>query len=82
MTNYPYYVLTYYSGGILTKVWDNKKFKTYTECKEALKKRLENFPVLNKYQCVILEYTEQYKSKIINVVQNGQGQLFIDPVKY
>lgn len=40
-TNYPYYVPVYVDAGEMKKVFNNKKFKTFMDAVNALKKTIQ-----------------------------------------
>lgn len=92
MTKYPYYILAYFDAGILRKVFNDKKFDTYNDCHNAYERRLNNYKkdpfcgryyeAMSKQQYMILEYTDQYKGKIINIIENGHNHRICEPVKY
>jgi len=71
MTNYPYYKAVTYDAGILKKigfgVQDGKKFNTWYDCAVAIRNRYKKLPQTMKDQILILEYTNQYESKIIDI---------------
>ena len=41
--NYPYYVAAFMDGGVLRKIFNDTKFKTYNNCVNATKDRYEQF---------------------------------------
>ncbi len=71
MTEYPYYIAVTYDAGLLKKikfgVQSGRKFKTFSDCGEAIRNRYEKFPDTKNQQILILEYTNQYESKIIEI---------------
>lgn len=71
MTEYPYYIAVTYDAGLLKKikfgVQSGRKFKTWSDCAEAIRNRYEKFPDTKNQQILILEYTNQYESKIIEI---------------
>ena len=73
MTQYPYYIAVTYDAGILKKigfgVQGGKKFKTLSDCTNAIKRRYKGLPQTMNHQILILEYTNQYESKIIEICQ-------------
>ena len=77
MNTYPYYVAALMDAGILRKIFNDKKFKTYNEAVNATKNRAERFEkfggrnFFNNNQIVILEYTEIYKGRIVTIFTNG-----------
>lgn len=85
MTNYPYYIAVRYDAGILKKicfgVQDGRKFKTWSDCGSAIKRRYENFPNLKNEQILILEYTDQYTSKILDICQGDEWISVDSPIK-
>lgn len=84
MNTYPYYKAVIYDAGILKKigfgVQDGKKFKTLSDCADAIKRRYEKLPHTMKQQILILEYTDQYESKIIEVCQGDNWISVAAPV--
>ncbi len=85
MTNYPYYKAVTFDAGILKKigfgVQDGKKFKTWYECAGAIKSRYKKLPQTMNQQILILEYTDQYESKIIDVCQGDNWTSVAAPIK-
>lgn len=85
MTNYPYYIAVTYDAGILVKikfgVQNGCKFNTWSDCAEAIKKRYKNFPNTKNQQILILEYSNQYESKIIDVCQGDNWNSVAYPIK-
>jgi len=77
MNTYPYYISAFMDAGILRKIFNDKKFKTYNEAVNATKNRAERFEkfggrnFFNDSQIVILEYTEIYKGRIVTIFTNG-----------
>lgn len=68
-TDYPYYVAVKIDAGKLIKIYNNKKFKTYTECYNKLMHWLKVY--FNCYmngQYAILEYTSQYDCRIVTII--------------
>ena len=86
MTNYPYYKAVTYDAGILKKigfgVQDGKKFKTLSDCADAIKRRYKKLPHTMNQQILILEYTDQYESKIIEICQGDGWTSVATPVKF
>ena len=76
MTNYPYYIATRYNAGILNKiafsVRKGRKFKTWSDCAEAIRQYQKNFPIAKEQQILILEYSNQYESKTIEICQGDE----------
>ncbi len=76
MTNYPYYIAVRYDAGLLKKikfgVQNGRKFNTLSDCAESIKCYYKKFPHLKDEQILILEYSNQYISKIIEICQ-GDG---------
>ncbi|WP_296864825.1 hypothetical protein [uncultured Methanobrevibacter sp.] len=76
-TNYPYYVPVYVDAGEMKKVFNNKKFKTFMDAVNALKKQykhleqIANRELAKDKQFVILEYTNIYSCKIIAIFNFG-----------
>ena len=85
MTNYPYYIAVRYSAGQLIKyqfgVANGKKFKTFSDCANAIRKMYERIPQTKEEQILILEYTNQYESKIIDVCMGDDWRSIGAPVK-
>lgn len=85
MTNYPYYIAVRYNAGILKKIGfgiqDGKKFKTWADCGDAIKWYYKNFPRTKEWQILILEYSDQYESKIIDVCQGDKWTSVAAPIK-
>jgi hypothetical protein len=85
MTNYPYYIATRYDAGILNKiafgVRGGRKFKTWSDCAEAVRRYLKNFPIMKEQQILILEYSNQYESKIIEICQGDEWTSVAAPIK-
>ena len=77
MNTYPYYVSVFMDAGVLRKIFNDKKFKTYNDAVNATKNRAERFEkfggrnFFNDSQIVILEYTEIYKGRIVTIFTNG-----------
>ena len=77
MTRYPYYIVSYFTGGILKKLFNDKKFNTYEDAWEALWKKMmrlddvmkKNF--FEKNQVMIVKYEDLYTSKIVSIYDNG-----------
>ena len=85
MTNYPYYKAVIYDAGVLKKIGfgvkDGKKFKTWSDCADAIRRRYKKLPHTMEQQILILEYTDQYESKIIEVCQGNNWTSVARPVK-
>lgn len=85
MQIYPYYIAVQYDAGILRKikfgVQDGCKFKTWSDCAEAIRHRYNKFPELKDVQILILEYSDQYQSKIIDVCQGDTWTSIAAPIK-
>ena len=85
MTNYPYYIATRYNAGILNKiefgVRKGRKFKTWSDCAEAIRQYQKNFPITKEQQILILEYSNQYESKIIEICQGDEWISVAAPIK-
>ena len=77
--NYPYYVAAFMDGGVLRKIFNDTKFKTYNNCVNATKDRYEQFSKLlwsgkNPFfeeQVAILEYTKEYQGRIVTLFTDG-----------
>lgn len=85
MTNYPYYIATRYNAGILNKiafgVRKGRKFKTWSDCAEAIRQYQKNFSIAKEQQILILEYSNQYESKIIEICQGDEWISVAAPIK-
>ena len=85
MTNYPYYIAVRYNAGILIKiefgVKNGRKFKTLFDCAEAVKRYQTRFPITDEQQILILEYSDQYESKIIEICQGDRWTSVAAPIK-
>ena len=85
MTIYPYYIAVTYDAGILVKLRfgtrEGKKFKTLSDCAAAIRTRYEKFPHSKNQQILILEYSNQYESKIIDVCQGDNWNSVAAPIK-
>ena len=84
---YPYYVAAYMDAGILRKIFNDSKFKTYNSCVMAMRDRYARFAklwggknVFYANQIAILEYTETYKGRIVTLFTNGNEVNISDPV--
>ena len=78
MIDYPYYVATFMDAGVLHKIFNDTKFKTYNSCVKATKDRYERFSKLwsgkNPFfevQVAILEYTKEYQGRIVTLFTDG-----------
>ena len=78
MNIYPYYVSVFMDGGILRKIFNDKKFKTYNEAVNAMKNKYERLSKIwggkNYFfdnQIAILEYTQQYQGRIVTLFTDG-----------
>jgi len=77
MNTYPYYVAALMDAGVLRKIFNDTKFKSYNDAVNATKNRAERFEkfggrnFFNNSQIVILEYTEIYKGRIVTIFTNG-----------
>lgn len=82
---YPYYNAVSYDAGILKKIRfgtsDGKKFKTCSDCSEAIRRMYKKFPSTKNEQILILEYSGQYKSKIIEICQGDTWISVEAPIK-
>lgn len=85
MTNYPYYIAVRYNAGILIKinfdVKKGRKFKTLSDCAEAVKRYQAIHSIENEQQILILEYSDQYESKIIEICQGDRRTSVAVPIK-
>ena len=84
-TNYPYYIAVSYDAGILRKIRfgtsDGRKFKTWSDCAEAIRRMYQKFPFTKDKQILILEYSGQYESKIIEICQGDNWISVEAPIK-
>ncbi len=77
MNKYPYYVAALMDAGVLRKIFNDTKFKSYNDAVNATKNRAERFEkfggrnFFNTSQIVILEYTEIYKGRIVTLFTDG-----------
>lgn len=77
MNKYPYYVAALMDAGVLRKIFNDTKFKSYNDAVNATKNRAERFEkfggrnFFNNSQIVILEYTEIYKGRIVTLFTDG-----------
>ena len=70
--NYPYFTAVHIDGGLMVKMFRSKKFKTFLECAEAIRKWSINHPdIWKNWQIAILEYTGLYQSRIRSIWTNG-----------
>lgn len=87
--NYPYYVATFMDAGVLRKIFNDSKFKTYNKCVNATKNRYEQFSKLwggkNPFfevQVAILEYTKEYQGRIVTLFTDGNEVNISTPKVY
>ena len=78
MNTYPYYISAFMDAGILRKIFNDKKFKTYNEAVNAMKNKYERLSkicggknLFYENQIAILEYTQEYKGRIVTLFTNG-----------
>ena len=78
MNTYPYYISAFIDAGILRKIFNDKKFKTYNDAVNAMTNKYERLSKINggknlffKNQIAILEYTQEYKGRIVTLFTNG-----------
>ena len=78
MNTYPYYAAIFMDAGILRKIFNDKKFKTYNEAVNAMKNKYERLSkiwggknLFFENQIAILEYTQEYKGRIVTLFTNG-----------
>ena len=76
--NYPYYVATFMDAGVLRKIFNDTKFKTYNKCVVATKNRYEQYSkfwggknAFYEVQVAILEYTKEYQGRIVTLFTDG-----------
>ena len=86
MNTYPYYISAYIDAGILRKIFNDKKFKTYNDAVNATKNRYERLSKIwggkNHFfdnQIAILEYTQQYQGRIVTLFTNGNEVEILTP---
>ena len=85
--NYPYYIPAQIDGGILRKLFNNKKFKTHNDAVEAMTNRYKNLAEITNHnsflttQNVILEYTAEYQGYIVSIYTNGEYIFVKSPQK-
>ena len=88
MNKYPYYVAALMDAGVLRKIFNDTKFKSYNDAVNATKNRAERFEkfggrnFFNSSQIVILEYTEIYKGRIVTIFTNGVPTIVTEPKVY
>ena len=87
--NYPYYVAAFMDAGVLRKIFNDTKFKTYNNCVKATKDRYERFSKLwsgkNPFfevQVAILEYTKEYQGRIVTLFTDGNEVNISTPKVY
>ena len=78
MNTYPYYISAFMDAGVLRKIFNDKKFKTYNEAVNAMKNKYERLSKIwggkNSFytsQIAILEYTQEYKGRIVTLFTDG-----------
>lgn len=85
MTEYPYYIAVTYDAGLLKKikfgVQSGRKFKTFADCADAIRKMYKRKPQTKEEQILILEYTNQYESKIMDICMGDDWHSIGAPVK-
>jgi len=76
--SYPYYIATFMDAGVLRKIFNDSKFKTYNKCVDATIAHYERLAKIYKgdnrfykNQIAIIEYTEEYKGRIVTLFTNG-----------
>lgn len=75
---YPYYIPVQMDGGILRKLFGNKKFKSHNEAVEAMTNRYKKLELITNHnsflttQNAILEYTAEYQGRIISLYTDGE----------
>lgn len=86
MNTYPYYISAYIDAGILRKIFNDKKFKTYNDVVNATKNRYERLSKIrggkNHFfdnQIAILEYTQQYQGRIVTLFTDGNEVEILTP---
>ena len=87
MNTYPYYVATFMDAGVLRKIFNDKKFKTHDEAVNAMKNKYEQLSkiwggknLFYENQIAILEYTQEYKGRIVTLFTNGNEVEILTPV--
>ena len=70
-TEYPYYVAVKVDAGKLLKVYNDKKFKTYTDCYDYFQGWASTYhKSFSNGQYAIVEYTSYYECRIITIFTN------------
>ena len=84
MTEYPYYIAVKYDAGLLKKlkfgVQNGRKFKTFSDCAAAIRNIYVKKTQTMNNQILILEYTDQYESKIIEICHGEWWTSVEEPV--
>ena len=76
--NYPYYIPVQMDGGILRKLFSNKKFKTHNDAVEAMTNKYKSLAEITNQnlflttQNAILEYTQEYQGRIVSLYTDGE----------
>ena len=75
---YPYYIPAQMDGGILQKLFGNKKFKSHNEAVDTMINRYKKLELITNHnlflttQNAILEYTAKYQGRIISLYTDGE----------
>lgn len=82
-TTYPYYVAVKVDAGQLVKVYRDKKFKSYSECYEAL----NNWSTFHQNtfcngQFAIVEYTDYMNGKIVTIFTEAVETRLLTPMNF
>ena len=76
--NYPYYIPVQMDGGVLRKLFSNKKFKTHNDAVEAMTNKYKSLAEITNQnlflttQNAILEYTQEYQGRIVSLYTDGE----------
>lgn len=76
--SYPYYIPVQMDGGILRKLFNNKKFKTHNDAVEAMTNKYNSLAEITNHnlflttQNAILEYTQEYQGRIVSLYTDGE----------
>ena len=83
--SYPYYIPVQMDGGILRKLFSNKKFKTHNDAVEAMTNKYKSLAEITNHnsflttQNAILEYTQEYQGRIVSLYTDGNYTLVSVP---
>jgi hypothetical protein len=76
MQKYPYFTINRVDGGILTKLFKNRKYDTFEDATVSFSKWKDNHPIIDG-QYVILCYDSNYSSRIC-MISEGSTITWID----